>query len=266
MLREVLELEGLLMVADSRGDETPDAVFTLIKEKIEQLREYTSCLPDVAVDEQFDEQEPVVEPEDEPEYVLEAEPEEEIEPEPEEELEPEPEPEIEPEIEAEPEIEVEPEPEPEEELEAEPEPEIDPEVEAEPEIEEEPEPEVEIEPEPEEELEPEIVPEIEAEPEPEIIKNVDETSPEAIITLDEAFIRNKAKDLKSAFSLNDTFRFRRELFGNSAADMNDAIDLVNAMNSYEEAEDYFINDLGWDAESDEVGEFMEIIRNHFIAE
>ena len=204
MLREVLELEGLLMVADSRGDETPDAVFTLIKEKIEQLREYTSCLPDVAVDEQVDEkvneQEPVVEPEDEPEYVLEAEPEEEIEAEP------------------------------------------------------------------EEELEPEIVPEIEAEPEPEIIKNVDETAPEAIITLDEAFIRNKAKDLKSAFSLNDTFRFRRELFGNSAADMNDAIDLVNAMNSYEEAEDYFINDLGWDAESDEVGEFMEIIRNHFIAQ
>lgn len=254
MLREVLELEGLLMVADSRGDETPDAVFTLIKEKIEQLREYTSCLPDVAVDEQvgeeFDEQEPVVEPEDEPEYVLEAEPEEEIEAEPEEELEPE--------IEAEPEIEEEPELE--EELVAEPEPEIEPEVEAEPEIEEEPEPE------PEEELEPEIVPEIEAEPEPEIIKNVDETAPDAIITLDEAFIRNKAKDLKSAFSLNDTFRFRRELFGNSAADMNDAIDLVNAMNSYEEAEDYFINDLGWDAESDEVGEFMEIIRNHFIAE
>ena len=244
MLREVLELEGLLMVADSRGDETPDAVFTLIKEKIEQLREYTSCLPDVAVDEQFDEevdeQEPVVEPEDE----LEAEPEEEIEQD------------VEPEVEAEPEIEEEPEPELEEELVAEPELE----VEAEPEIEEEPEPE------PEEELEPEIVPEIEAEPEPEIIKNVDETAPETIITLDEAFIRNKAKDLKSAFSLNDTFRFRRELFGNSAADMNDAIDLVNAMNSYEEAEDYFINDLGWDAESDEVGEFMEIIRNHFIAQ
>lgn len=258
MLREVLELEGLLMVADSRGDETPDAVFTLIKEKIEQLREYTSCLPDVAVDEQVNEQEPVVEPEDEPEYVLEAEPEEEIEQDVE--------PEIDPEVEAEPEIEEDPEPEPEEELEAEPEPEQ--EVVAEPEIEEEPESELEeeIEAEPEEELEPEIVPEIEAEPEPEIIKNVDETAPDAIITLDEAFIRNKAKDLKCAFSLNDTFRFRRELFGNSAADMNDAIDLVNAMNSYEEAEDYFINDLGWDAESDEVGEFMEIIRNHFIAQ
>ena len=224
MLREVLELEGLLMVADSRGDETPDAVFTLIKEKIEQLREYTSCLPDVAVDEEVDEQEPVVEPEDEPEYVLEAEPEEEIEAEPEEELEPE----------IVPEIDKEPEPELEEELDADPAPEIDPDR--------------------------------APAPEPEIIKNVDETASEAIITLDEAFIRNKAKDLKSAFSLNDTFRFRRELFGNSAADMNDAIDLVNAMNSYEEAEDYFINDLGWDAESDEVGEFMEIIRNHFIAE
>ena len=246
MLREVLELEGLLMVADSRGDETPDAVFTLIKEKIEQLREYTSCLPDVAVDEQVDEQEPVVEPEDETEYVLEAEPEEEIEQG------------VEQEIEAEPEIEEEPEPEPELEIVPEVEAEPEPEIEEEPE----PEPEEELEAEPE----PEIVPEIEAEPEPEIIKNVDETAPEAIITLDEAFIRNKAKDLKSAFSLNDTFRFRRELFGNSAADMNDAIDLVNAMNSYEEAEDYFINDLGWDAESDEVGEFMEIIRNHFIAQ
>ena len=258
MLREVLELEGLLMVADSRGDETPDAVFTLIKEKIEQLREYTSCLPDVAVDKQVGEQEPVVEPEDEPEDEPEAEPEEELEPE----------------IDAEPEIEVEPEPELEEELETEPEEEIEQdveqEIEAEPEIEEDPESELEeeIEAEPELEIEPEVEaePEIEAEPELEIIKNVDETAPEAIITLDEAFIRNKAKDLKSAFSLNDTFRFRRELFGNSAADMNDAIDLVNAMNSYEEAEDYFINDLGWDAESDEVGEFMEIIRNHFIAE
>lgn len=83
------------------------------------------------------------------------------------------------------------------------------------------------------------------------------------ITLDEAFIRGKSKDLHSAFSLNDMFRFRRELFGNSAADMSDAIELVSAMSSYQEAEDYFYNDLGWDSGSEEVEEFMTIIRNHF---
>lgn len=84
------------------------------------------------------------------------------------------------------------------------------------------------------------------------------------INIEDAYIRNKSKDLRSAFSINDTFRFRRELFGNSAADMSDAINLVIAMNSYEEAEDYFYGDLMWDSESDEVKEFMEIIRNHFL--
>ena len=84
------------------------------------------------------------------------------------------------------------------------------------------------------------------------------------INIEDAYIRHKSKDLRSAFSINDTFRFRRELFGNSAADMSDAINLVIAMNSYEEAEDYFYGDLKWDPESDEVKEFMEIIRNHFL--
>lgn len=244
MLREVLELEGLLMVADSRGDETPDAVFTLIREKVERLRAVCDCLPEELPEDAEDEELPVEPLADVP---AEETPVEETlveEPIKEEIVDEEPEPEIEPEVEEVIEIEEEPEPEIE--------------VVPEPEIEEEPAPE------PVEEVpEPEEVPEIEEEIEEEI---ADEPVEEKTITLDEAFIRNKAKDLKSAFSLNDTFRFRRELFGNSAADMNDAIDLVNAMNSYDEAEDYFINDLGWDAESDEVREFMEIIRNHFIAE
>ncbi len=242
MLREVLELEGLLMVADSRGDETPDAVFTLIREKVEQLRAVCDCLPEALPEDSEDEELPYEPLDDVP--AEETPVEETLVEEPNEEEIVDEEPEIEPEVEEVIEIEEEPEPEIE--------------VVPEPEIEEEPAPE------PVEEVpEPEEVPEIEEEIEEEI---ADEPVEEKTITLDEAFIRNKAKDLKSAFSLNDTFRFRRELFGNSAADMNDAIDLVNAMNSYDEAEDYFINDLGWDAESDEVREFMEIIRNHFIAE
>lgn len=88
--------------------------------------------------------------------------------------------------------------------------------------------------------------------------------PDRTITVDEAFIINKSKDLRSAFSINDTFRFRRELFGNNAAEMVDAINLTEAMNSYSEAEEYFYTDLGWDCESDEVKEFMAIVRNHFL--
>lgn len=92
----------------------------------------------------------------------------------------------------------------------------------------------------------------------------DNNTPTERITIDEAFIRNKSKDLRSAFSINDSFRFRRELFGNSAAEMADAINLAEAMQTFDEAEEYFYGDLGWDKDSEEVKEFMTIIRNHFL--
>ncbi len=72
-----------------------------------------------------------------------------------------------------------------------------------------------------------------------------------------------SKDLRKAFSLNDKFRFRRELFGNSDTDMTDTLNLVSAMSSQCEAEEYFYHDLEWDAENEEVQEFMAIIANHF---
>lgn len=70
--------------------------------------------------------------------------------------------------------------------------------------------------------------------------------------------------MRSAFSINDSFRFRRELFGNSAAEMADAINLAEAMQTFDEAEEYFYGDLVWDKDSEEVKEFMTIIRNHFL--
>lgn len=101
---------------------------------------------------------------------------------------------------------------------------------------------------------------IEEEPEADE-KASDDSEP---LRLDEKLQRSRSKDLKSAFSLNDTFRFRRELFGNSAAEMTDALHMVEAMHSFDEAEDYFYGDLGWDRESDDVKEFMAIIKNHFL--
>ena len=83
------------------------------------------------------------------------------------------------------------------------------------------------------------------------------------LRVDEKLQRTLSKDLHKAFSLNDRYRFRRELFSNSELDWNDALNMVASMSSYEEAEDYFYNDLGWDKNSEEVADFMNVIKNHF---
>ena len=83
------------------------------------------------------------------------------------------------------------------------------------------------------------------------------------LTLDEALQRSMSRDLRKAVSLNDRFRYRRELFGNSDVEMNDTLNLVETMHSYSEAEEFFYGDLEWDSESPEVKDFMAVIRNHF---
>lgn len=81
--------------------------------------------------------------------------------------------------------------------------------------------------------------------------------------VDEKLQRSMSKDMRKAFSLNDYFRFRRELFGNSEADFDEALNMVESMNSYGEAADYFLADLGWDETVPEVKEFLNIVRHHF---
>lgn len=87
--------------------------------------------------------------------------------------------------------------------------------------------------------------------------------PSATMTVDTLLQRNMSRDLKKAFTINDHFRFRRELFSNSDVEMNDALNLVEAMQSYDEAEEYFYDTLKWDKQSPDVIDFMAIICNHF---
>ncbi len=129
-----------------------------------------------------------------------------------------------------------------------------------------------VEPEPEEEEEPELKEEPEPEEEQEepeyeeIVMPQDDTTDtdnEEPIRLDEKLARENSRNLRKAFSLNDMFRFRRELFGNSATEMTDTLNLIEAMSSLSEANDYFYNDLEWDASNPEVQDFMDIIAKHF---
>lgn len=77
--------------------------------------------------------------------------------------------------------------------------------------------------------------------------------------------RDDARNLRQMFTINDKFRFRRELFGNSETEFADTLNLVSAMGSLAEAEDYFYGDLEWDADSEEVEAFMGIITRYFEA-
>jgi hypothetical protein len=73
----------------------------------------------------------------------------------------------------------------------------------------------------------------------------------------------KRYEIRKLFSINDKFRFRRELFSNNISDFNVSLDLVTVMRRYDEAEDYFYNDLQWDRDNEDVIEFMNKIQEYF---
>lgn len=232
MIAEAYELEGLLLLADNRGADTPEYVFTAIGEKLDRLQ---MLLGEREGDEGEETQEDTCMVENDEADAGSEEPE----PEPEEDV---------AEVTAEQvaDGEYDNEQEPMVELVLDDEPTAEPDAET-PNVADETE---------DVEAEDNIEEETEANE-----KASDDSEP---LRLDEKLQRSRSKDLKSAFSLNDTFRFRRELFGNSAAEMTDALHMVEAMHSFDEAEDYFYGDLGWDRESDDVKEFMAIIKNHFL--
>lgn len=68
---------------------------------------------------------------------------------------------------------------------------------------------------------------------------------------------------KLVFSINERFRFKKELFGNSDADFNNTLALVASMEDYEEAENYFINEEGLEIRNPVVTEFLGVIKRYF---
>lgn len=228
MIAEAYELEGLLLLADNRGADTPEYVFTAIGEKLDRLQ---MLLGEREGDEGEETQKDACMVENDVADAGSEEPEEDV-----------------AEVTAEQvaDGEYDNEQEPMVELVLDDEPTAEPDAET-----------------------PNVADETEAVEAEDNIEEETEANEKASddsepLRLDEKLQRSRSKDLKSAFSLNDTFRFRRELFGNSAAEMTDALHMVEAMHSFDEAEDYFYGDLGWDRESDDVKEFMAIIKNHFL--
>ncbi|MDD3431261.1 MAG: hypothetical protein PHF38_04460 [Bacteroidales bacterium] len=70
-------------------------------------------------------------------------------------------------------------------------------------------------------------------------------------------------DLSKALSLNDRFRFRRDLFGNSPDIMNKALQEINAMQSKEEALAYLNKNYSSYIETESFTDFCNLLDNHF---
>lgn len=91
---------------------------------------------------------------------------------------------------------------------------------------------------------------------------------EAIVVEDDTAAQRAARregsgDIRRSMTLNDKFMFRRELFGGSAEEFNDTLDLISAMSSFDEAREYLFDDLAWDPETPAVKEFLNLVSNYF---
>ena len=83
------------------------------------------------------------------------------------------------------------------------------------------------------------------------------------ISLNDILEKKNLSDFRKAFSLNDRFRFRRELFGGNEEKMNKAIADLNDLSSYEESVTYLNKVLNWNIEDDSVADFIKLLENRF---
>ena len=83
-------------------------------------------------------------------------------------------------------------------------------------------------------------------------------------SLNDLLEKRHLADFRKAFSLNDRFRFRRELFGGNEEAMNRAIENLNALSSYEESVAYLSDTLKWDIENTSVADFIRLLEKRFL--
>lgn len=83
------------------------------------------------------------------------------------------------------------------------------------------------------------------------------------VSLNDVLEKKNLTDFRKAFSLNDRFYFRRELFGGDEAKMNKVIADLNDIQSYEESLQYLHNKQNWDTKSAPVADFFALLEKRF---
>ena len=116
---------------------------------------------------------------------------------------------------------------------------------------------------------PVVAPAPEPEPEPKAISAEVEIAPAATeleaepFRLEDKVASKAAGSISHLFTLNDKFRFRRELFNNSQQELDDTLAVLDDMASLDEAREYLTDDLCLDPSDPAVKDFFGIVAKHF---
>lgn len=86
---------------------------------------------------------------------------------------------------------------------------------------------------------------------------------DASLTLNEKIIQNSAEDIRKSLSLNDRFRFSRELFNNDNVSMEKCFDMINQATHFSELEQELYDTYRWEKDNECVIEFLTLIKKRF---
>lgn len=106
-----------------------------------------------------------------------------------------------------------------------------------------------------------VPPLVEENPVPDPRPSVSEPAPAAAPILAERI--RPATDLRHAISLNDSFRFTRELFGGDAARMNDVLRRLGDAPTLNSALELFAAEVQADDDNPAVADFVELLHKYF---
>ena len=69
--------------------------------------------------------------------------------------------------------------------------------------------------------------------------------------------------LRHSISLNDSFRFSRELFGGDVELMNRVVEQLSAMSSYKTAVAFLSSKVNFNEENETLSDFLELLKKYF---
>lgn len=84
------------------------------------------------------------------------------------------------------------------------------------------------------------------------------------VSLNDLLEKKNLSDFRKAFSLNDRFRFRRDLFHGNEEQMNQVIADLNQIDSLEEALRFIDTNLSWDMNNETVADFIKLLEKRYI--
>ncbi|MGP1537444.1 hypothetical protein [Bacteroides heparinolyticus] len=97
-------------------------------------------------------------------------------------------------------------------------------------------------------------------------KVIDQDAAQSPVVFSSSILAERIKpstDLRHAISLNDSFRFVRELFGGDAAKMNAIVVRLNEASSLDKAIEIFTSEVRPDEENEAAVDFMELLKKYF---